>query len=91
MMDSDLSGHIDLEEFKKLHDIIVKDEQRRAAKIADLAHSEKMAKAKAARLGKYLGGLMCFVRLHGHTCSPLNTIPACHLPPLATWPRAAGI
>ena len=36
MVDTDNSGHLSLDEFKVLHEIIVKDEQARAANIKDL-------------------------------------------------------
>ena len=36
MVDTDNSGHLSLDEFKVLHEIIVKDEQARAANIKEL-------------------------------------------------------
>ena len=52
MVDTDNSGHLSLEEFKVLHEIIVKDEQARAANIKDLDATVTRNKETIKRLRK---------------------------------------
>merc|ERR1719305_2269859 len=52
MVDTDNSGHLNLDEFKILHDIIVKDEQARAQNISKLTEQSEKAKEEITRLRK---------------------------------------
>jgi len=52
MVDTDNSGELNLDEFKVLHEIIVKDEQTRANKKADLTEETIRAKAEIVKLRK---------------------------------------
>ena len=52
MVDTDNSGSLNLDEFKILHDIIVKDEQARAQNISKLTEQSEKAKQEITRLRK---------------------------------------
>ena len=52
MVDTDNSGSLNLDEFKILHDIIVKDEQARAQNISKLTEQSEKAKEEITRLRK---------------------------------------
>jgi hypothetical protein len=50
MVDTDNSGHLNLDEFKTLHEIIVKDEQARAANMKGLSEAAEKQKNEIKRL-----------------------------------------
>jgi len=61
MVDTDSSGVLNLDEFKKLHEIITKDEQVRSERIHKLNESTKQAEERQRRLKVAVVGAILFV------------------------------
>jgi len=63
MVDTDNSGHLSLEEFKTLHEIIVKDERKAASELAELQAESMAQQVELKRTRKVVLGLFIFVFL----------------------------
>ena len=66
MVDTDNSGHLSLDEFKVLHEIIVKDEQARAANIKELDATVTRNRETIVRLRKVVLAAFLFSITNDH-------------------------